>query len=96
LIFELIINVGFIAFEVVILVAFLKRKRILPSLVVAWLGLLFVTTAADLIFSSAIPFIASQPNDGSDSQALARTIVGCAIWIPYFYRSQRVKATFVN
>lgn len=96
LIFELNVNISLITLETITAVYFMKGKRILPRLMIVWLSALLVTTVADQYFSNLVPFIAQQPTDPSDVKALARSIVGCVVWIPYFLRSKRVKATFVN
>ena len=34
--------------------------------------------------------------DPGTTKEVARSVIGCAIWIPYTYLSRRVKNTFIN
>lgn len=44
---------------------------------------------------SQIP-MARELADGSSIRDIARSAIACAIWIPYFIKSERVQNTFVR
>lgn len=95
LIFEIFGNAFFVVFVVIILINFFKHKRVLPKLMVIYFISNFMLVLIDQFLSSLIPYVAAQNNAGSYTE-LTRSIVACSIWVPYFYRSKRVKATFIN
>lgn len=95
LIVELLVNVALFAFSVLALVCFFRKKRILPPLMVALLSGTVVFLGADLAVARALvePAALEAEKTGAD---LGRAVIGAIIWIPYFLRSRRVRATFVN
>jgi hypothetical protein len=106
-IIEFILNLGLLIFEGLIFYSLLKKKRILPRLMIVWLVVLLVTTTAGSLISNAIiasinksdyAAVVFASNGSSDplSNPIVRALISCAIWIPYFVASKRVKATFVN
>jgi hypothetical protein len=95
LVFELVSNVLFIGFTVVLLVLFLRRSHRVPGLMIAWqLGGLTMQLV-DLALGASIPAVASTPG-GLGIGDVSRSVVGAAIWIPYFLRSVRVRNTFTE
>lgn len=95
LIFELITSVGFILFAVLAAVAFFRRRRIAPKLLMAFLLSNLVVVAADHFAANLIPAVASQ-GDPTSARELARVGIACVIWVPYLLRSKRVRGTFVH
>lgn len=49
----------------------------------------------DSLLLSQIP-MARELADGSSIRDIARSAIACAIWIPYFIKSERVQNTFVR
>ena len=49
----------------------------------------------DFFVADLIPAVAAEP-DPESTKELIRTIIGAAIWIPYFLKSDHVKNTFIN
>ena len=94
LLFEVIGNCLFILSPVIIAVFFFQRKRFVPRLIIVLLlaNLVFVTI--DYFAADLIPFVAAQEDLGSLKE-LIRALIACAIWVPYFLVSKRVKGTFV-
>ena len=92
--FNFIGNLGFIVFAAVGLVLFFRRSPAFPKLmVVYYVGNLLVVGL--FFFSSRlIPAVAAKDDPESHS-ALFRAIVRCVIWVPYMYRSRRVRNTFI-
>ncbi len=93
---EFVIYLGLLAFEAAIFFSCLKRKRITQSLMVAWLSLVFFIAAGGILFSYVMRFLTNQANSHVAYIYPALIIIGCAVGIAYFYRSRRVKATFVS
>lgn len=95
LIFELIGNIAFVVFAIVVAIFFFKRRKIVPKLMIAFLFSNLAFVVIDYFVADSIPFIASQ-NDPESLRELIRVLIGCLIWVPYFLVSKRVKGTFVN
>lgn len=95
LIFELIGNIAFVVFAIVVAIFFFKRQKIVPKLMIAFLFSNLAFVVIDYFVADSIPFIASQ-NDPESLRELIRVLIGCLIWVPYFLVSKRVKGTFVN
>jgi len=94
LLFEVIGNCLFILSPIIIAVFFFQRRRFVPRLIIVLLlaNLVFVTI--DYFAADLIPFVAAQEDLGSLKE-LIRALIACAIWVPYFLVSKRVKGTFV-
>jgi hypothetical protein len=75
------------------LVLMFMRKRAYPRLFIAATVATFLLVAGDLLIAAVV---FNLPPDASDIKSLARSLVGCAIWVPYMLVSKRVANTFVN
>ncbi|WP_181438646.1 DUF2569 domain-containing protein [Paenibacillus sambharensis] len=96
LIIELVWNLGLLAAIIVTIILFYMRKKIVPKLMVA----LYIVSLAGLILDYVlllqIPVLKEMMIDGSQVREIVREVIMCAIWIPYFLVSKRVKNTFVK
>ncbi|MEW9677641.1 DUF2569 family protein [Lentibacillus sp. L22] len=81
--FLYIVNVIYLILYLIIIYAWLKRKRILPKLMMVLYGI-------SIIFSTLFIIGAGPVNNEWMS------VIASAIWIGYFLKSQRVKQTFVH
>jgi hypothetical protein len=92
---ELIINLIFVVFSILLFILMLKKLKIFPSLIIVYFisNLFFVVI--DMIAGSQIPIIREQGLNESSIIELCRAIIGSAIWVPYFIYSKRVKNTFI-
>jgi hypothetical protein len=90
---ELIINIGFIMFSILLLRLFLKKRSSLPELIKAFYIANALIVIGDYVAleSMKLPF---ETDETSFSPSI-RAIVLAAIWVPYFHFSHRVKETFV-
>lgn len=95
LLFELVANVGLTLFTLVVLVLFLKKSRRVRPLIIALLAAQVLVLLADWALVGMIPALAHDP-EAQDLSDLRRSLLGAAIWIPYFVISRRVRNTFVN
>lgn len=95
LVFEIAGNVGSIAFALVTLWFLIRKSRHTPILAISWLIWTTAVVVIDFFAADLIPAVAAQ-SDPESTKELVRSIVGAAIWVPYFLVSKRVKATFVE
>jgi hypothetical protein len=103
--FEVFANLVFIVVPIVLLVLLFLKRRLLPRLIVGFYAFIFLAVLADsiaifLIGPQLIPDAGLREEAGWSGSAIAgdivRAVIMCAIWIPYFLFSKRVKNTFVN
>jgi hypothetical protein len=78
-----------------LLFIFFKRSKTFPKSYIFLSVAALIFIAVDFFAADLIPAIASQ-DDSENMQQLIRAIVGCAVWVPYMLKSERVKATFVE
>ncbi len=93
---SLVSGVAIVAFALYLLVLLFQKKRELPRLMI-WFYLLLL--GATLIDSGIIlqnPQQWTMADVSEARRALGQTVFIAVIWIPYFLRSKRVRATFVN
>lgn len=95
IIFEAIYNILFLLFTVYVIVAFYRKNAILPRLMIIFYSLSLAVVIVDSLLLSQIP-MAKELADGSSIRDIARSAIACAIWIPYFIKSERVQNTFVR
>ena len=95
LIFEFVGNLAFIALSIYALLLFSRRSSRFPTLMVRYYVASLLFGATDYFAVEAIPSIAAQ-NDVASTRELIRGIMTCLIWVPYMYKSRRVRNTFVE
>jgi hypothetical protein len=92
---ELIVNLAFLALALIVLVLFFRRKRSFSRFVIIlYLAHLAWEVCLTLVLRQ-IPAMASEPATSSLVGVIGLAL-GCAIWIPYFLVSKRVRATFTR
>jgi len=94
LLFEIIGNCLFIVSPIIIAIFFFQKRRFVPRLIIVLLLANLVFVAIDYFAADLIPFVAAQEDMGSLVE-LIRVLIACAIWVPYFLVSKRVKGTFI-
>ena len=87
--------VGLLVGSGILLYLFFTKKRFFPKAVIGFMVLSVVVVLADNAAVSAIPQARAQLGP-SEYKQIVRAVIAAAIWIPYFLRSKRVHATFVN
>lgn len=94
-IFEGISSVIMLLFIIIILTSFYQKKRALPRLMIILYSVNFLLLLMTVLLVNEIP-IAKEVQGVNYTSTLIGGVLGCAIWIPYFIRSERVKNTFRN
>ncbi|AEL26729.1 DUF2569 family protein [Cyclobacterium marinum] len=84
--FELIFNILLIVFSVLLIILFYTRRTSTPKLMI----LFYVVNLAAILIDTVM----TEDNISLENRALIQAFVGAAIWIPYFFFSERVKSTF--
>lgn len=95
IIFELLFNVLLFVYCIYILVNLYRKKSIIPRLMIIFYSASLVVGIIDYLLLSRIP-AASKLQDTNSLKDIYKSIIACAIWIPYFLKSERVKNTFVR
>lgn len=94
LLFELISNINWIVFSVLMAILFFQKRISFPKIFIAYLIITFSVTLLDLVIAEKIPTLNS--GDMSEStRDLIRQGVYAFIWSIYLVKSERVKNTFV-
>ncbi len=95
---ELIYNLALLIFTILLLILFFKKRTSLPKLIIIFYALnVFVPIAELLLVLPLFPKeMATLGSDRETYSQIGRSIIGAAIWIPYFMISERVKDTFQN
>lgn len=82
-------------FTIIILKSFYQKKRMLPRLMIIFYSVNFLLMLITFLMLNEIP-LAKEAQGVNSTSTLIGGVLGCAIWIPYFIRSERVNNTFRN
>jgi len=90
--FEMIVNILFLLFTVIVMFYLFKKKRIYPKLAIALIVIGNIIVGLDTMFG----YLVGLNIIGSEiAMDIGRLIAGI-LWISYFIKSRRIKNTFVN
>lgn len=95
ILFELVYNMALIGYCAFTLVQFYRKKSIVPKLMMIFYSGSLVITVVDYGLAQIITSSYDVQAEGS-MKNLVRSALTCAIWIPYFIKSERVKNTFIG
>jgi hypothetical protein len=90
---EQIYNIGILVFAILMIVLFFQRRSSVPRLMIYYYAVPLIWLIVNPII---VAIIAPGLNTNDPTNAIIRSVIASAIWIPYFMTSQRVKRTFVN
>lgn len=97
IIFETLYSIGLLIFTLVILTFFYRRKRVLPRLMIIFYSINVFISLINFVLNTQIATIPELESErGSQIRDIVQAIITCAIWIPYFLKSERVKNTFIR
>ena len=92
---ELVYNILYLIFTILIIVLFFKRRSSLPRLITIYFIVSFLGPLLDyLLVSEYVSGYFSQSEKNAVFGSIAKSFIKAAIWIPYFNISQRCKDTF--
>lgn len=92
LLFELVAMLGLLVFWALTLVLFFQRRTSAPIWYIRMIIATTVYSALDLAFMALLPITVEQ----AQVARVVRNAFSTGIWIAYFLKSERVRATFVN
>jgi hypothetical protein len=95
LIFETLYNIVLLVFCAYILVVFYGKKSVLPRFMIIFYSTSLIIGIIDFVLLYQIPLARELGNEGS-IRDIGRSALACAIWIPYFIKSERVHNTFLK
>jgi Protein of unknown function (DUF2569) len=95
LLFELTFHLATIVFSVLLIVLFIQKRRSAPLVYIILFTCAAAFTIIDLIIALQVPSLVENVQ-AKDWGAAGKQVLAVVIWGFYFYRSRRVKATFVN
>ncbi len=95
IVFEALYNLTFFLFSIYILFNFYSKKMIFPRLMIIFYSASLIIGIIDLILMYQIP-LTRELGNGESIRGIFKSAVACAIWIPYFNKSERVYNTFVK
>lgn len=92
---ELAANILLVAFSLLLIGLFFRRRSSLPRVFIAFIATSFLLHALDLAIVSMMP-VKEGAVTPADWVVLVRELFSAAIWSCYFMQSSRVAATFVE
>jgi hypothetical protein len=95
LLFELVGNLVLLIGSIVLTVLFFQKRRLVPILTVIFLVFAFLFYVGDYFAAHQLPAVENQEDMESKLDLVGAFLV-CAVAVPYFLVSRRVKETFVR
>jgi len=92
---EFVLNLAFVFGFIFLIYLFFTKSDIFPR----WFITIYAANLAFIFLDAVVVKVAvpDQPLlDPETTKEFARSLVACAVWIPYMLKSKRVEATFVN
>lgn len=95
LVFELVYNTLIFIYIILVLILFYKKRTSLPRLISIFYAVNLVVIVIDTVLALGLmPNVYSEQEKVGFYKNIVGSLIACAIWIPYFTISQRVKETF--
>lgn len=96
IVFEIAVNLAQFIFTLWLAWIFFKKSSQTPKFYIIWLILFALIRIIDALLVKQIPMATAQSVGTETIKDITRSIIGAAIWIPYFLVSKRVKNTFIE
>lgn len=93
--YEIFANAALLIFGLAVAVVFFRKLAITPRLFIAMLVTSLVLSFIDVAWLAGIVDMGSEVMEQAYIE-VARVVIAAVVWIPYFLKSRRVQATFVN
>lgn len=94
---ELVYNIARIIFSIILIILFFEKRSSIPNLMIILYLATFVFIVLDTIAAYTISGDSfTSEEDYESTKDIVKMIIQCAIWVPYFLISDRVKHTFVK
>jgi hypothetical protein len=93
IVFEIISNLIFVALLGALNFLFFTKKHSFPTYMILYLALQLIAVSGDFL---AVHSVMPSVHTPASYNAITRSLLGAAIWIPYLLISRRVKVTFVH
>ena len=94
--FEVVGNITAIIAALATLYLFCRKSRLTPRFAIAWFAGLFAFNLIDYVLVGRVSLLAAARDDFDAMRDLGLSAIRTGIWIPYFLKSKRVKATFIR
>lgn len=92
--YELIGNLIFVIFPVVLLIQMFAKSKLFPKLMIALYSTSLIYLLGGYFFYTQLP--TAQDLHNKATVDIIKSLIAALIWIPYFRMSVRVKNTFVH
>lgn len=91
---EITFNIFLFCVSILLIVLFFKKRNSFPSVFSTAIGVNLFFLIADTVASQFL--LNSNSGNQEIFSEIGKQLLSAAIWVPYMYKSQRVKDTFVN
>jgi hypothetical protein len=100
IIYETALNIFVIIFTICLLILMFRKSRLFPKLMIFYFVSAVFLQGIDYYLSyivlTDLPNVSKALGVSPSLEGVMRSAVQGAVWVPYFIRSKRVKATFIN
>jgi hypothetical protein len=97
LIYEMVGNIIFLIFSLLVAIAFIRRRKFFPKWMIVFLLAHTIFLTIDYFTLDLIPALANQTEMVVEMRnGVLQQVLGCVIWTAYLLVSKRVKGTFTT
>jgi ABC-type transport system involved in multi-copper enzyme maturation permease subunit len=92
---EVFTGIIFLGWSLLLIYLFFSKKKSFPGSAIFFMVVSLVLVVIDLVIALMIPALRQVSGTG-EMAAIVPGLISAAIWIPYFSKSKRVHATFIE